>query len=130
MNIPKGSEMTRFGLLVLGGLMLAAGSAVAAEGIELRARTSGELAELCGAKPGSTGADAKINFCHGYAQGAVAVRMRTAGEKKPFCFPNPMPSRTTTMNEFVAWVKSNPANRDTQSLDGLFKFLGERHPCK
>ncbi len=122
--------MKRLGLLVLCGAALAAGPVWAAEGIELRARTSGELADLCGAKPGSAGADAKINFCHGFAQGAVAVRLRTAGDKKPFCFPNPTPSRTTTMTEFVAWVKAAPANADTPSQDGLFRFFGERYPCK
>ena len=120
--------MKRLGLLVLCGAALAAGPVWAAEGIELRARTSGELADLCGAKPGSAGADAKINFCHGFAQGAVAVRLRTAGDKKPFCFPNPTPSRTTTMTEFVAWVKAAPANADTPSQDGLFRFFGERYP--
>ena len=122
--------MKRLGLLVLYGAALAAGPVLAAEGIELHARTSGELADLCGAKPGSTGADAKINFCHGFAQGAVAVRLRTAGDKKPFCFPNPMPRRATTMTEFATWVKAAPANGDIPSLDGLFRFFGERYPCK
>ena len=127
--------MKRLGSIVLcgmalGGMALAAGPVLAAEGIELHARTSGELADLCGAKPGTAGADAKINFCHGFAQGAVAVRLRTAGDKKPFCFPTPMPSRTTTMTEFAAWVKGVPANRDIPSLDGLFKYFGERFPCK
>jgi hypothetical protein len=34
------------------------------------------------------------------------------------------------MREFVAWVRAAPANRDMQVLDGLFKFFGERFPCK
>jgi hypothetical protein len=56
--------------------------------------------------------------------------MHVSADKKPFCFPSPAPSRSATMNEFVAWVRSAPANRDVPVLDGLFKFLAERFPCK
>jgi hypothetical protein len=105
-------------------------SAWAAAPISLQARTAGQLAELCGAARGSPGADAKINFCHGFAQGAVDDRLRVAGETKPFCFPSPPPSRTATMHDFVTWVRASPANGSMPVLDGLFKFLGERYPCK
>jgi hypothetical protein len=116
--------------LVIFGMALLSGSAWAAQPISLQARTAGDLAALCAADPTSPGADAKINFCHGFAQGAVDDRTHVAADKKPFCFPNPTPSRTSTMREFVAWVRSAPANRDMPVLDGLFKFLGERFPCK
>ena len=56
---------------------------------DIRARTAGELAELCGANPKDPQADAKINYCHGFAQGAVDVELRQTGDKKPFCFPSP-----------------------------------------
>jgi hypothetical protein len=121
--------MKRF-FLVICGLALLTGSSWAAQPIVLQARTAGDLAALCATDPSSPGADAKINFCHGFAQGAVDDRLRVATDKKPFCFPNPTPSRSSTMREFVAWVRSAPANRDMQVLDGLFKFLGERFPCK
>ena len=101
----------------------------AAQPIVLQARTAGDLAALCGADPTLAGADAKINFCHGFAQGAVDDRLRVA-EKKPFCFPSPTPSRAQTMREFVGWVRSSPSNRDMPVLDGLFRFLGDRFPCK
>ena len=121
--------MKRF-FLVACALGLLSGSAWAAQPIILQARTAGDLAALCAADPNSAGADAKINFCHGFAQGAVDDRMHVATDKKPFCFPSPTPSRASTMHEFVAWVRSAPANRDLPVLDGLFKFLGERFPCK
>ena len=120
--------MKWIGLVLISGLLSA--PAWAAEPITLRARTAGDLAALCGAPPGSPGADAKINFCHGFAQGAVDDRMAMSPDKKPFCFPNPMPSRAATMNEYVAWVRSIPTNKDLSVLDGLFKFFGERFPCK
>jgi hypothetical protein len=110
-----------------GGLLF--GSAWAAQTINLQARTAGELAALCGTDPSSAAADAKINFCHGFAQGAIDDRMR-AGGTKLFCFPSPAPQRSATMREFVGWVRSNPENREMPVLDGLFKFLGERYPCK
>jgi hypothetical protein len=122
--------MKRFCLLVVCGLGLVSASGWAAQPITLQARTAGDLAALCAADPGSAGADAKINFCHGFAQGAVDDRLRVSADKKPFCFPSPTPSRASTMREFVAWVRSQPSNRDMPVLDGLFKFLGERFPCR
>jgi hypothetical protein len=34
------------------------------------------------------------------------------------------------MTQFAAWVKSMPDRRGIPSTEGLFKFLGERFPCK
>lgn len=104
--------------------------AEAAKPVNLTARTANDLADLCGANPKEPGSDAKINFCHGFAQGAVDVELRRAGEKKPFCFPSPPPSRAATMNEFVNWVRSMPEHRKESALDGLFQFLAQRFPCK
>ena len=111
--------------------ILAVGQVRAApQSIVLQARTAGDLAALCAADPATAGADAKINFCHGFAQGAVDDRMKVEPDKKPFCFPSPTPSRAATLREFVAWVRTDPAKRDLPVLDGLFRFLGERFPCK
>jgi hypothetical protein len=117
-------------LAIISALTLGSAHVMAAQPIILQARTAGDLAALCMAEPGSVGADAKINFCHGFAQGAVDDRMRVATGTKPFCFPSPMPSRTATMQQFASWVRADPANRELPVLDGLFKFLGERFPCK
>ena len=102
----------------------------AAQPISLHAKTSNDLAELCGAPPKDAGADAKINFCHGFAQGVIEMELRKAGEKKSFCFPTPTPTRTATMTEFTNWVRSLPANRTLGGIDGLLQFLGIRFPCK
>jgi hypothetical protein len=101
-----------------------------AQPLTLQARTAGELAALCAANPETPGADAKINYCHGFAQGAIDDRLHVASEHRPFCFPSPTPTRTATMRDFATWVRSDPANRELPVLDGLFKFLGERFPCK
>jgi hypothetical protein len=102
---------------------------IAAQPIALHAQSAGELAELCGAAPGSPGADAKINFCNGFAQGVVDLDLKHAGEKKPFCVPTGT-SRRSTMSEFVNWVRAAPAHRDLPATDGLLQFLGDRYPCK
>jgi hypothetical protein len=115
---------------LLSGLLVVSVSVWAAQPIVLQARTAGDLAALCAADPASPGADAKINFCHGFAQGAVDDRLHVAADKKPFCFPNPTPTRTATLHAFVEWVREAPERRDLPVLDGLFRFLGERYPCK
>lgn len=110
------------------GIVLAAMPAHAQRPLTIQARTAGDLADLCGANPREPQGDAKINFCHGFSQGAVDVAMRA--EKKPFCFSTPAPSRSTTLGEFVSWVRANPSHRSESAIDGLFHFLAERFPCR
>jgi hypothetical protein len=102
----------------------------AAQPITLHVRTAGDLAELCGANPKEPAADAKINYCHGFAQGVVDLELQHTADKKPFCFPTPPPSRTATLGEFVSWVRAVPEHRSLPAPEGLFTFLGERFPCK
>jgi hypothetical protein len=102
----------------------------AAQPITLHVKTAGDLAELCGANPREPAADAKINYCHGFAQGVVDLELQHTGDKKPFCFPSPSPSRTATLGEFVDWVRALPEHRSLPATEGLFKFLAERYPCK
>jgi hypothetical protein len=122
--------MPRSLLLALALIAASPLAAQAAQPISLHARTAGDLAELCGANPREAAADAKINYCDGFAQGAIDVELMRAGEKKPFCFPSPAPTRRATMGEFVNWVRALPAHRSLGAVKGLFDFLGERFPCK
>ncbi len=105
-------------------------AAHAQRAISLHARTAGELADLCGANPREPAADAKINYCHGFVQGVVDVELMKAGANKPFCIPNPGPSRTETMAQFVEWVRALPAHFNEGAVDGLMHFLADRYPCK
>lgn len=119
-------------LPVLAALVLVAAPLAtrAAEPINLKVNTARDLAEICGTNPKEAAADAKINFCHGFAQGAVDVAVQQAGEKKLFCFPSPAPRRSQTLAEFVSWVRALPAHQTLGATQGLFQFLGERFPCK
>jgi hypothetical protein len=115
-------------LTALAGILLAF-PALAQRGTIFQARTAGDLAELCAANPKDPLGDAKINFCHGYAQGAIQAEIHRPG-KKIFCFPNPPPTRVATMNEFVNWVRENPVHKSVPGVEGLYQFLNERYPCR
>lgn len=121
-------RMPLLAVLVLTGLPLAAQAAPRA--IELHARTAGELADLCAANPHEPDADARINFCHGFAQGALDVHAHYEGAKLPFCFPHPMPTRTVTLRAFVHWVRASQARARMSAAGGLIRFMHEEYPCK
>jgi hypothetical protein len=119
---------TFFALAVLAAGLVTS-DAWAAQPITLHVKTAGELAELCGANPKEPAADAKINYCHGFAQGVVDLELQHTADKKPFCIP-PATTRTATLGEFVNWVRALPEHRSLPAPEGLFKFLAERFPCK
>jgi hypothetical protein len=125
--------MTTFVRLTVVAATLAACTTVAvraAEPITIRTATAGELADNCTANARESGSDARRNFCYGFAQGAIDVRQRQSDAKNLFCFPKPGPSRPETMNQFAAWVKAGSDRRSLPSSEALFRFLGERYPCK
>ena len=121
------------GWAVAGGLvLLASGASRAATEANFGANTTGDLVELCTATPDNPIGTAAINFCEGFAQGAVLVEMQNQAAfrgPKLFCMPNPPPSRIQALNDFVNWARSSPDRLTQSSTDGLFRFLSERYPC-
>jgi len=96
------------------------------------AKTTGDLVELCEATPDNAMGTAAVNFCEGFAQGAVSVEMQNMAAfrgPKSFCMPNPPPSRNEALSEFVKWARVSPDRMSATSTDGLFRFLSERYPC-
>ena len=121
------------GWAVAGGLvLLASGASRAATEANFGANTTGDLVELCTSTPDNPIGTAAINFCEGFAQGAVLVEMQNQAAfrgAKLFCMPNPPPSRNQALNDFVNWARSSPDRLAQSSTDGLFRFLSERYPC-
>lgn len=115
--------------LVLAGASHAAWAATEAN---FSAKTTGDLVELCDPHADTPMDEAAVNFCQGFAQGAVTVEMmHDSGSKtmKLFCLPNPLPSRNEAMAAFVVWARAVPERLDTPAADGLMRFLGEKYPC-
>ena len=112
--------------------MLAPCPAYAATEANFAAGTTGDLVELCAATPDSPIGTAAVNFCEGFAQGAVSVEMQNLAAfrgSRLFCMPNPPPSRNAALSEFVGWARAAPDRLAQPPADGLFRFLGERYPC-
>lgn len=121
--------MSRLPLLaVLAVTALPVAAQAAPRTIALHAGTAGELAAMCGANPRDPGADAKINYCHGFAQGALDVNLHYA--KKSICLPSPAPTRTATLREFQTWVREKADRARMTAAGGLIRFMQERFPCK
>jgi hypothetical protein len=104
-------------------------TAAHAQPISLHVRTAGDLADMCSADPKTPTGPARLNYCSGFAQGAVDVRLHDAGDKKPFCITSGV-RREVTLHEFASWVRSDPSRRSDDALSSLFRFLGERFPCQ
>ena len=121
------------GWAVAGGLvLLASGASRAATEANFGANTTGDLVELCTATPDNPIGTAAVNFCEGFAQGAVLVEVQNQTAfrgPKLFCMPNPPPSRNQALGDFVNWARSSPDRLAQSSTDGLFRFLSERYPC-
>ncbi len=118
---------------VAAGLVLLVPSATyAATETNFGAATTADLVELCSATPDNAIGTAAVNFCEGFAQGAVSVQMQNMAAfrgPKLFCMPNPPPSRNEALAEFVTWARASPDRMTGRSTDGLMRFLSERYPC-
>ena len=75
---------------------------------------------------------ADVNFCHGYAEGAVDVEQAhemRRGARRLFCLPTPRPPRGSELTSFIAWANARPARLDMPAIDGMFVYLAEKYPC-
>jgi hypothetical protein len=118
--------------IVVGLVLLVPSASEAATEANFGPTTTGDLVELCTAAPDNAMGTAAVNFCEGFAQGAVLVELQNMVAfrgPKLFCMPNPPPSRNEALSEFVNWARASPDRMATTSTDGLFRFLSERYPC-
>ena len=96
------------------------------------AKTTTDLVALCSATPDNGIGTAALNFCQGYIQGAVTVEMLNMAAfrgPKPFCLPNPPPTRSQAISAFINWAQATPDRMTQSATDGLFRFIGVQYPC-
>jgi len=75
---------------------------------------------------------AAINYCHGFAEGAVIVEEAHEGQRdvrKLFCLPSPRPASGSEITKFIAWANAMPSRLDEPAIDGMFIYLAETYPC-
>ena len=124
----------RFMLIVCAALAFglpthaAAPTAPTKEPTSINVKTANDLADSCTIKPSSKISFALLNFCTGFAQGIIQTNAQNPNGTK-FCLRNPSPKRSETMNEFVTWVRGDPARRVQLASVGFLRFMAERFPC-
>ncbi|MBB3268263.1 hypothetical protein FHW79_005938 [Azospirillum sp. OGB3] len=96
--------------------------------------TTGDLVRLCEAQPTNTTGIAALHFCHGFAVGAYQYHQIVTvaeGRKRPlFCAPDPQPSRNEAIAGFVSWATRNQQQMGAPPVEGMFRYLVQRYPCR
>ena len=100
---------------------------------EFPPRTTGDLIALCSAGKDDPLMTAAVNFCNGFAEGAVelALGYETVARKdrQPFCLPTPKPSHNEAVAQFAAWANADPKRLEEPPAVGLVRFLAHQYPC-
>jgi hypothetical protein len=114
---------------------LAAGAAIASANVmesQFPPRTVRDLIEICSPAKDDPIMTAAINYCHGFAQGAVIVEEAHEEHRdvrKLFCLPSPPPPSGSEITRFIAWANALPSRLDEPAVDGMFIYLAETYPC-
>ena len=117
------------------GVALAAGATVASAAVtetQFPPRTVRDLIEICVPAKEDPMITAAINYCHGFAQGAVLVEEAHEGQRSArrlFCLPSPQPPEGSEITKFIAWANALPSRLDEPAIDGMFIYLAEAYPC-
>ncbi len=120
--------------LVLGAaLTVAAGPAAKAAitDADFPPKTVRDLIALCAPAQDDPRLTGAINYCHGYAEGAVVVEeahARRSG-RRMFCLPNTPPDSGRELGQFITWANADPSRLDEPAVDGMFLYLAQQYPC-
>ena len=117
--------------VVVALVLVAAGSALAADSSDFQLRDASDLVRVCSVPRDHPMHDTAIGFCHGILTGAFRYYESTVKKENRFvCAPNPTPTRAKVMGDFVAWSAKNGQHMKDQPIDALFRYLAEAYPCK
>jgi hypothetical protein len=106
--------------------------ATAATPDQFVARTTADFVALCSADPAEENYVAAIHFCHGFATGAYQYyrSLAAASEANRFvCPPDPPPSRSQAIADFIAWAEQNPQHMSEPPVESIFRHLAQKYPC-
>lgn len=124
--------------VIAGGLSLSAVLAFSAASAAVTqdnfpAKSTGDLVALCTAAKDDPLATAALNYCQGFAEGAVEIALSysAAGpqSRRPFCLPSPPPTLDQAAADFASWANSDPQRLQQQAIAGLVSYLIDRFPC-
>lgn len=114
------------------GLVATAAHAAVTEA-QFPPKTTADLIALCSDTKDDPMMTAAVNYCHGFAEGAVEVALSyeavTRPSHEPFCLPSPPPSHTQALAMFVSWANADPQRLNEPAIVGLLSFLTQQYPC-
>lgn len=114
--------------MVCGGLLLAAGAALAAEP---KLDTTADLVAYCD----SVGSVGEIrdgqNFCDGFIAGTglLYLELTRAKKIKQLACADPIPTLSEARESFVSWVAANPSHLQDRAIDGFWRAMADTYPC-
>ena len=129
----QGKGMKPAGIAV--GMALMVGATIASANVtesQFPPRTVRDLIEICAPAKEDPMMTAAINYCHGFAQGAVIVEEAHESQRDArnlFCLPSPRPASGSEVAKFIAWANALPSRLDQPAIDGMFIYLAETYPC-
>jgi len=106
--------------------------ALALEADDFVAKTQQDVIGLCTVTEDNDLYEESIAFCHGFLVGAYSAHQTEhSGPKatKIICAPEPAPTRTEAIGQYIAWAKAHPEYDGESSIESLFKYLIENWPC-
>lgn len=96
-------------------------------------KTTGDLVTLCTATKDDPLMTAAVNFCNGFAEGAVELALGYESvarkDRQPFCLPTPKPSHNEAVAQFTTWANADPKRLAEPPIIGLVRFLEQQYPC-
>jgi hypothetical protein len=113
----------------LAAVLLAPGQALAVQESAFEARTTAQLTELCATPRTDPAYPQAMQFCHGFAAGALSYHRaaQRPGSGPAFC--NLPATRQEAVDRFVAWTRANPQFATANPANSLFRFLDANYPC-
>jgi hypothetical protein len=99
---------------------------------DFRVDTTRDLVDLCAPEPDSEMAGQALPFCEGYIVGTGQLyrELVRAGGIPEWACADPAPSLSEIREAFVSWARAHPDQLDGKAVDGFWRAMSERWPCK